>query len=211
MVHLSTLSSIAMLAMATSATPLPADLSPRQLLGGASSSCKPIMVIFARGTTEVGDLGTVAGPPFQTALNAKFPGQVSMQGVPAPAYPADVPGYLAGGSATGASKMAEMVKDAATNCPDARIIMSGYSQGGQLVHKAGAQLDSQTASRVAGAVIFGDPDNPKPVENVQNLKVFCAAGDLICAGQPVILAPHLSYGANAGAAADFVAQVTGGN
>lgn len=126
MVHLSTLSSIAMLAMATSATPLPADLSPRQLLGGASSSCKPIMVIFARGTTEVGDLGTVAGPPFQTALNAKFPGQVSMQGVPAPAYPADVPGYLAGGSATGASKMAEMVKDAATNCPDARIIMSGY-------------------------------------------------------------------------------------
>ncbi|KAH7045311.1 cutinase, partial [Macrophomina phaseolina] len=184
------------------------EISPRQLFGGggSGSGCKPVMVIFARGTTELGGMGQIAGPPFQMALNAKMAGQVSMQGVPAPAYPADVPGYLAGGSASGASKMAEMVKEAATNCPDAKIIMSGYSQGGQLVHKAAAQLDSQTAAKVAGAVIFGDPDNPKPVENVQNLKVFCAAGDLICAGQPVILAPHLSYGANAGAAADWVAQ-----
>ncbi|EOD48348.1 putative cutinase protein [Neofusicoccum parvum UCRNP2] len=105
--------------------------------------------------------------------------------------------------------MAEMVKQVASSCPQTKIIMSGYSQGGQLVHKAGEQI-GEAASRVAGAVIFGDPDNPKPVANVQNLKVFCAAGDLICAGQPVILAPHLSYGANAGAAADFVASVTGG-
>ncbi|KAL1635936.1 hypothetical protein SLS58_010041 [Diplodia intermedia] len=168
------------------------------------------MVIFARGTTEVGELGSVAGPPLQTALNAKLPGQVSMQGVPAPAYPADVPGYLAGGSATGAAAMAAMVADAASACPEAKVVMAGYSQGGQLVHKAAAQLDGATAERVAGAVIFGDPDYPDPVENVAQLKVFCAAGDLICEGQPVILAPHLSYGADAGEAADWIAGVTGG-
>ncbi|OJD40262.1 cutinase [Diplodia corticola] len=185
-----------------------APLTPRQ---SSPSSCAPITVIFARGTTETGDLGAVVGPPLQAALEAKLPGKVAVQGVPAPAYPADVAGYLAGGSATGAAKMAEMAREVVAGCSgeEVMVVLAGYSQGGQLVHKAGAQLDAATAARVAGAVIFGDPDNPQPVENVENLKVFCAEGDLICEGQPVILAPHLSYGADAGAAADWIAGVTG--
>jgi cutinase len=59
---------------------------------------------------------------------------------------------------------------------------------------------------VSSAVIFGDPNNGKPVGKVAaaNTKIICAPGDLICAGQPIILAPHLSYGANAAQAARFV-------
>lgn len=125
MLHSKSLASFALLALA-SASPLPSDnesgLVSRQLGGG----CKAVTVIFARGTTELGSLGSVAGPPFQMALSAKMPGQVDFQGVPAPAYPADVPGYLAGGSATGAAKMAEMVKQVASSCPQTKIIMSGY-------------------------------------------------------------------------------------
>jgi cutinase len=107
--------------------------------------------------------------------------------------------------------------------------MAGYSQGGQLVHNAAAMLDSTTSSKVAGAVIFGDPskqnpspphtedtnrtnqganrrtDNGKPVQGISNTKVICHTGDNICAGGDLILAPHLTYGADANTAAAFAA------
>lgn len=35
--------------------------------------------------------------------------------------------------------------------------MAGYSQGGQLVHNAAAQLPASVTAKVAAAVIFGDP------------------------------------------------------
>lgn len=72
-------------------------------------------------------------------------------------------------------------------------------------------LSAQDTAFVKSAVVFGDPDNGKPVGKVAaaNTKVFCAKGDLICAGQAVILPPHLSYGANAGQAAQFVMSSAG--
>jgi cutinase len=67
-------------------------------------------------------------------------------------------------------------------------------------------LSTQDNAFVSSAVIFGDPDNGQAVGNVlaANTKVICATGDLICAGQAIILAPHLSYGRNANEAAQFV-------
>jgi cutinase len=67
-------------------------------------------------------------------------------------------------------------------------------------------LSAQDSAFVSSAVIFGDPNNGDAVGQVPaaNTKVICATGDLICAGQAVILAPHLSYGANANEAAQFV-------
>jgi hypothetical protein len=35
--------------------------------------------------------------------------------------------------------------------------LSGYSQGGQLVHNAAKLLPAETAQKIAGAVTFGDP------------------------------------------------------
>jgi len=80
------------------------------------------------------------------------------------------------------------------------------SQGGQLVHNSAAMLSAADTAFVSSSVIFGDPNNGKPVGSVAaaNTKIICAPGDLICAGQAVILPPHLSYGANAGQAANFV-------
>jgi hypothetical protein len=67
-------------------------------------------------------------------------------------------------------------------------------------------LSAEDSAFVSSAVIFGDPNNGKPVGKIPaaNTKIICAPGDLICAGQPIILAPHLSYGANAAQAAQFV-------
>jgi cutinase len=67
-------------------------------------------------------------------------------------------------------------------------------------------LSAADAAFVNSAVIFGDPNNGKPVGKVAagDTKIVCHTGDLICAGQAVILAPHLTYGADGAAAAKFV-------
>ena len=71
---------------------------------------------------------------------------------------------------------------------------------------AAGQLGS-IANQINAVVLFGNPNGPKPSgPNIDNskLKIFCAAGDDICAGGDLVLPPHLSYGADAGAAATFI-------
>jgi cutinase len=84
-------------------------------------------VIFARGTTETGNVDTLTGPPFFTAL-AQFVGasNLAVQGVD---YPADIPGFLAGGDATGSMTMAQLVTQAMMQCPNTKVVISGYRYG----------------------------------------------------------------------------------
>lgn len=86
--------------------------------------CRPITVIFARGTTEPGNVGALTGPPFFNALDAVIGTQnVGIQGVP---YPASIAGYLAGGDAGGSANLATLTQQAASQCPDTQIVLSGY-------------------------------------------------------------------------------------
>ncbi|KAG4030027.1 hypothetical protein MFRU_013g00510 [Monilinia fructicola] len=171
-------------------------------------ACSTVTVIFARGTTETPTLGTVIGPQFLAALKSSFGGSVTMNGVP---YAADVPGFLKGGDPTGSKVMANMVSSALSSCPNTKLVISGYSQGGQLVHNAAKQLPAATTAKIAAAVIFGDPDNGSPVQGVPaaKTKIICHAGDNICQHGSMILMPHLTYGMDATAAAAFVKQVAG--
>lgn len=75
------------------------------------------------------------------------------------------------------------------------------------MYKGAAQLSETAVAVIKAAVLFGNPDNGTPVPGINpaNVKTFCHAGDLICEGQPIVLAPHLTYGVDAGAAADFIA------
>lgn len=76
-----------------------------------------------------------------------------------------------------------------------------------MVSKAAEQLSADVAGQIAAVVLFGNPNGNDPVPNVDdaNLEVFCNAGDLICAGQAVVLAPHLTYGSDTDEAAEFIA------
>lgn len=96
-----------------------------------------------------------------------------------------------------------------SQCPSSKIIMSGYSQGGQLVHNAAKLLPADVMSKVAGAVIFGDPDDGQPVQGLSaaDTKIICHEGDAICEGQALVLPPHLTYSMNAGEAAAFAASL----
>ena len=67
------------------------------------SGCKAMTVIFARGTTEPGNVGLVTGPPFFDALSAIIgANSMEVQGVE---YPASIEGFLLGGDATGSQTM----------------------------------------------------------------------------------------------------------
>ncbi|KAF9255237.1 hypothetical protein L218DRAFT_844708, partial [Marasmius fiardii PR-910] len=61
-------------------------------------------VFFARGTAEPGTIGITVGPALQSALLVALGGRsLSFNGVE---FPADIPGFLAGGSPEGSLQMA---------------------------------------------------------------------------------------------------------
>lgn len=71
---------------------------------GLSSSCADVTVVFARGTTEAGNVGLLAGPPFFDALQSAIGSgtTLAVQGVD---YPASIAGFLVGGDPTGSQTM----------------------------------------------------------------------------------------------------------
>lgn len=125
-------------------------------------------------------------------------------------YPADAAGNANLG-ASGGPAMASMAKQVFSSCPDSKVVLSGYSQGGMVVHNA---LSDQglDGSKVAAVVAFGDPLNGQAFKGVDDSKVkeFCGSADTICAAGPTNgSGSHLSYGEDADAAATFIVQATG--
>ena len=107
--------------------------------------------------------------------------------------------------------MQKLVDQAASQCPDSKIVVSGYSQGAMVVHNAASQSGFQ-ASKIAGVVLFGDPFNGQKVGSIDQSKVKeeCASGDTLCSGGGVGITPaHLTYGNDANDAASFILQATG--
>lgn len=88
------------------------------------SPCKALTIIFARGTVEAGNVGARVGPPLFVAV-ANLIGEASLavQGVD---YSADIFGFLVGGSTSGSTKMKTLVQQAIVQCPNTKIVMSGY-------------------------------------------------------------------------------------
>jgi cutinase len=91
-------------------------LSKRQYSGTTynqltdGTACRRVTVIYARGTTQAGNVGDVGseGPTFFNALASRLGGinQLAIQGV---TYPANVFGFLAGGDAAGATTMFNLI------------------------------------------------------------------------------------------------------
>lgn len=109
--------------------------------------------------------------------------------------------------------MANSVKRASLQCPGSRIVLSGYSQGAQVAHKAAQQIPTELYHFVGAIVLFGDPKNglpsppssgssndtdgcgvgkgdPFPGSLNDNVKTFCEPDDLICQGRPIPTDAH---------------------
>jgi cutinase len=107
--------------------------------------------------------------------------------------------------------MAALVAQALAQCPDTKIVISGYSQGAMAVHSCfDAGVDS---AKIQGAINFGDPLKRENVGDLSKDKVkqFCGSEDQICGGggDGGATGSHISYGTSADAAADFAISVAG--
>ena len=170
--------------------------------------CTDMTIVFARGTGEMGNVGSVSGPPMFKAIREKLGNdRVTVQGVD---YAASAAGNANLGG-DGGQKMADLVKQAKSQCPDTKVIVSGYSQGAMVVHNAFSK--GLSATDVSGAVMFGDPLKRQAISGLSadQIKQFCGTADQICGGggDGGATGSHLSYGSSADAAASFAIQAAG--
>lgn len=129
----------------------PVERQPLSTRRANGTACADLTLIFARGTFEPPDVGIFVGPGLISAVKAAIaPATFIAQGV---SYPADVPGFFAGGDANGSRLTAQLVDQARTACPETKIVLSGYSQGAQLVHKGAAQLSEENVAAVNSGMI----------------------------------------------------------
>ena len=112
---------------------------------------------------------------------------------------------------TGGKTMATLVQQALTQCPNTKIIISGYSQGAMVVHNA--FRNGLASTQVAAAILFGDPMRRSAVGDLPTAKVqqFCGPSDAICGAGSAggSTGGHLSYGSDADAAAAFAIKAAG--
>ncbi|KAJ5174385.1 uncharacterized protein N7482_000262 [Penicillium canariense] len=211
-------------------------IAKRQLTGSMTANdvtdnagCKALTFIFARGSDEMGNMGSIVGPEVATQLKSLTDHKVSVQGVTYSATaevcvlpPDDINSCLHCWSwnqtdestqsnvalgANGGPIMANLVETALKQCPNTKVVLGGYSQGSMVVHNAANRL---TASQVSGAVLFGDPFKTEAVGKLASSKVkeYCASGDPVCGNGFNVMA-HLSYGSDAKEAAQFLIQAAG--
>lgn len=119
--------------------PVPEETTPnpefvsRQLLPTTEEGlrlgvgCGDVVLIFARGSTEVGNMGTIIGPDLVRALDRRLGigRDLTVQGVNYAALLST--NYLPGGTDLASeNEMKQMLRLANTKCPNAQIVVAGY-------------------------------------------------------------------------------------
>jgi cutinase-like protein len=173
-------------------------------------------VVFARGTNDSPGLGIVGGA-FVDSLRSKVGGR--SVGAYAVNYPATFDFLAAAGGANDASAHIQYMIN---NCPNARLVLGGYSQGAALIDVISAvpipavgfdnPLPPNVPDHVAAIAVFGNPSAklglPLTVNPVWGGRAIdlCNGGDPICQTDGQNLAVHRAYaGGPTNQAANFVA------
>ncbi|KAI0400908.1 cutinase [Xylaria palmicola] len=172
--------------------------------------CRPVIFLYARGSTQDGNVGGSPGPQTIDQLKARLGASaVAAQGLE---YPASLLDNL---RATGcdpddAASFRDLIAKAAADCPSSKLVLSGYSQGAALVHAAAKLLTAPVAARVAAAVTYGDTRKKQdggviPGIAASRTLILCHDGDLVCQGTLIIVDAHHDYDDLAPTAVNFIA------
>ncbi|KAH8174065.1 cutinase domain-containing protein [Sarocladium implicatum] len=171
--------------------------------------CRDIIMIWARGSTEVGNMGTVVGPPTGNALKQKYGAdRVAVEGVPYGALIST--NALPGGTdSRSAGQMRTLIEQAASQCPDSALVVGGYSQGAAVTHRAVENLPQETKDKIAAAFMYGDTQNTQDRGQIKGFdpaktNIICNTGDAVCTGLLVVLPAHLDYTRRVPAMATFL-------
>jgi cutinase len=168
------------------------------LQSGSSSNCPEVIYIFARGSTEPGNLGTTAGLLLAQAVDRDY-GSVWLQGVGGP-YIADLASnFLPRGTSTAAIGEAKRLFTLAnTKCPNTPVVTGGYSQGTAVIAAALEESSSSVRDQVKAAALFGYTQNFQNLGRIPNFPtaktaIYCETGDAVCWGTLFILPAHFLY------------------
>ncbi|KAK4164651.1 family 5 putative carbohydrate esterase [Cladorrhinum sp. PSN259] len=164
--------------------------------GGA---CPPVIWIFARGSTEGGNLGSLGGRVGTALENSLGAANVWVQGVGG-AYKANLLDNLLSKGTTDAAitEMKNLLIKANTACPSAKIVAGGYSQGAALAGQAIATSSAAIREQIKAVVLFGWTKNEQnngviPNYPANRLKVYCESADLVCSGTLIVTPAHSTY------------------
>ncbi|TID25809.1 hypothetical protein E2P81_ATG03598 [Venturia nashicola] len=155
--------------------------------GKFTGQCTKNILLFARGTMETGLLGVTVGPALSQGLTGKA---WSVVGIP---YDADMAGDACLGL-PGGMVAKDMINQAAKKCPNSKLFVSGYSEGGMVAHNGVAYADKDAKKRVFAVLAFGDPFQGAKIKGYDGpILTYCNEGDAICTGNFDISAAHLAY------------------
>jgi len=194
-------SSISLFGLLGVAIAAPTDLEKRQVTANdvKSGSCKKVILIFARASTEPGNMGMSMGPVVCAGLKKNFANDVGCQGVGG-AYSAGLAENVmpAGTTAGAITEATNMFTSASTKCPSAILVAGGYSQGTAVMMNAVSKLPADIKSKLAGVVLFGYTKNGQTKGSIPDypkdkLKIFCSSGDGVCGGALLVTIGHFSY------------------
>ena len=145
-------------------------LAPPGAPTAAAEGCPDVEVIFARGTFEPPGVGGI-GQAFVDQLKA----QPQLGGKSVDVYAVNYPASLNFSTAAdGVIDASNRVRDMAARCPDAKIVLGGYSQGAAVAGYVTADkipdgyvppngingpMPPEIAKHVAAVALFGKPSN----------------------------------------------------
>jgi len=210
----------AALVLTAGVTAIPLAVEKRQSSNELAQGCKPTIFIWARGSTEMGNMGSFIGPQACSALKSALPsGTVACQGVGGK-YTASMGdnGQERFTSQAAIDEAVKVFKEAVAKCPDSKITFGGYSQGGAVMHGAVMTLPLEVKQHLVGGAFFGDSMNGRHSNQIPNypkdrIIEVCHDGDGICAPKVSgITGAHLTYGMDSSAkdAARFLAKMVNG-
>lgn len=100
---------------------------------------------------ELGNVGTLTGPPFFEAVADRIgASNLAVQGVE---YDASIVGFLVRGSPVGTTELSRLIAQAQLQCPRTQLVLSGYSQGAQVVHNTADLLTAEQSSSISSVVV----------------------------------------------------------
>jgi cutinase len=118
----------------------------------SAGPCPDVEVVSARGTDEPPGVGSI-GQAFIDSLRPKLPGRsVGVYGVNYPATD-----DFARSESAGAGDGSAHVQSTVANCPNTKMVLSGYSQGAAVIDMVTEELPPEVADHVAAVAVFGNP------------------------------------------------------
>ncbi|KAI0172997.1 carbohydrate esterase family 5 protein [Hypoxylon sp. FL1284] len=176
--------------------------------------CRDVIFIFARGSTQDGNIGDEPGPQTIDQLKAALGADaVAAQGVDYPALLLD--NLREGGcDPDDADDMRELITQAATQCPSSKLVVSGYSQGAAMVHRSIESASTSVKDRIYAAVTFGDTQKAQDGSQIPNFDasktlILCHDGDEVCEGTLIVTDAHHGYSDLSPDAVDFIVSKLG--